>query len=335
MVISVGIEQIYVASLRASAAIALRKFRTPGAAEALVASLAIRDDGYVELFKAFAIMSLGQLGEPSALPPLTGYLARVHPSGKPKSLAELDSPLRGFAALALGLYARPREGPQGPFDQPDYDKVCQALAERLADLQEELEVRSACAMGLGLAARTENLRYLLKASESVRPADDLLAGYILLARAMLSDRNIIALTKKFLDPSRPERKETSGILARRAAVMGLAVLDTEEVIPTLLDAWHLTYYVNREVAVALGILRAYNVTDPLVKLLETSPNPLEQAFAARCLGELFTEERPYRIRWLINDSNYTMRNERMIPYQSVANEFLYEYLIPCFGDRWK
>ncbi len=334
LVIRVGLEQVYLASLRASAAIALRNFRARGAADALVASLAVRDDGYAELFKGFAMISLGQLGEPSALPPLLASLARAHPSGKPKSLPELSSPLRGLAAIALGLYARPREGPQGPFDQPDYDKVCQALAERLADPQEELEVRSACAMGLGLAARTENLRWLLKGSETVRPADDLLAGYILLARAMLSDRNILPLAKRFLDP-KTERKETSGILARRAAVMALAVLDTEEGIPTLLEAWHLTYYVNREVAVALGLLKAYNVTDPLVRLLETSPNPLEQAFAARCLGELFTEERPYRIRWLLNDSNYTMRNERMVPYQAVANEFLYAYLIPCFGDRWK
>jgi hypothetical protein len=76
------------------------------------------------------------------------------------------------------------------------------------------------------------------------------------------------------------------------------------------------------------------VTDPLVRLLDTSPNTLEQAFAAQCLGELFLEERPYRLRWLVNGNNYAMKNERMRPYHATANEFLYEYLIPCFGDEW-
>lgn len=334
LVIRVGMEQVYISCLRVSAAVALGRFRTPGSQQALVGAMALRDDGYAELFKGFAMMSLGQVGDPTALPPLLAYLGRTHPSGKVKSLVELDSPLRGYAALALGLYARPRQTTQGPADMPDYDKVCQVLAERLSDPEDELEVRSACAMGLGLTARTENLRYLQKASATVRSADDLLAGYILLARAMLGDHNIVAPARKFLDAG-SEKKETSGILARRAAVLGLALLDSEETIPALLDAWHLTYYVNREVAVALGLLRAYNVTEPLVRLLETSPNPLEQAFAARCLGELFMEERPHRLRWLLNDSNYTMKNERMMPYQSVANEFLYEYLIPCFGDQWQ
>lgn len=333
LAIRVGMEKVYLSSLRASAAIALGRLRTPAASAALVASLAFRDDGYVEVFKGFAMMTLGQAGDPAALPPLLAYLGRAHPSGKVKTVVELDSPLRGFAALALGFYARPRETPQGPADAPDYDRVCLALAERLADPQEEAEVRTACAMGLGLTARTENLRYLQKAAETVRAADDLLAGYILLARALLGDQGITPLAKRYLDVS-TEKKETSGILARRAAVLGLALLESQEAIPALLDAWHLTYHVNREVAVALGLLRAYNVTEPLVRLLQTSPNPLEQAFAARCLGELFMEERPYRLRWLLNETNYTMKNERLLPYLAVANEFLYEYLIPCFGDRW-
>jgi HEAT repeat protein len=333
IVIRVGVEQIYMACLRVSAAIALGKLRAPGASEALLASLAIRDDGYVELYKGFSMMSLGQIGEPTALPVLLDYLSRFQANGKVRTNVDRESPLRGYAALALGLYARPRDAAQGPVDQPDYDKVCQALADRLADPEEEMEVRSACAMALGLTARTENLRHLQKAAEAVRPGDDPLAGYLLLARAMLADRNILAPARQYLD-AKVEKKETSGLLGRRAAVLGLALLDSEEAIPTLLESWHLTYHVNREVAVALGLLRAYNVTDPLARLLELSPNPLEQAFAARCLGELFQEERPHRLRWLINDSNYTMKNERMLPYNAMANEFLYEYLIPCFGDRW-
>jgi HEAT repeat protein len=333
MVIRVGAEKVYLSILRASAAIALGHFRDPAATKALADSLAFRDDGYVQTFKGFAMMSLAEIGDPAALPPLMAYLGRAHPGGKVKSVPELGSPLRGFAALALGLYSRPRAAPLQAGDPADYDKVCLALAERLADTDEELEVRTACAMGLGLTGRTENLRYLQKASDTVRTTDDLLGGYVLLARAMLGDRNILPLAKRYLDVAR-EKKDTGGILARRAAVLGLAMLDSQDAIPTLLEAWHLTYYVNREVAVALGLLAAYNVTDPLARLLESSPNALEQAFAARCLGELFLEERPYRLRWLLNGNNYTLKNVRMLPFQSTANEFLYEYLIPCFGDEW-
>ena len=92
---------------------------------------------------------------------------------------------------------------------------------------------------------------------------------------------------------------------------------------------------NREVAVAFALSEAYNVTEPLVKLLTGSRNPLEQAFAARCLGELFAAERPARLAWFINESNYTVKNERMLPYQTMANEFLFRYLIPMFGGQWQ
>jgi HEAT repeat protein len=331
--IKIGREKVYLSSLRASAAIALGRIPHPAAQQVLLAAMAEKDDGYSALYKGFVIMSLGQMGDQAILPALMAHLGRTHPSGKVKTMVEIESTLRGYAALALGLYARPRQTPQGPQDQPNYDKVCAALAERLADREEELEVRAACAMGLGLSARTENLRYLQKPTETLRESEDLLAGYILLARAMLGDRGILPLAKRYLSVA-DEKKDSSGILGRRAAVLGLALLDSQEAIPTLLDAWHLSYHVNREVAIAFGLLRAYNVTEPLVKLLETSTNPLEQAFAARCLGELFAEERPHRLRWLLNDCNYTMKNERLMPYQSVANEFLYEYLIPCFGDQW-
>ena len=333
LVIRVGAEKVYLAILRTSAAIALGHYRDPAAARALVDSLAVRDDGYTQTFKGFSLMSLAETGDPACLPPLMEYLGRTHLGGKAKSVPDLGSPLRGYAALALGLYSRPRAAPLQAGDPQDYDKVCQALGERLADTAEELEVRTACAMGLGLTGRTENLRYLQKATETIRPSDDLLGGYVLLARAMLADRNIIPLAKTYLD-ARSEKTDTTGILSRRAAILGLALLDSQDAIPTLLDAWHLTYHVNREVAVAMGLLAAYNVTEPLAKLMETSPNTLEQAFAARCLGELFLAERPNRLRWLLNGSNYTLKNERMIPYQATANEFLYEYLIPCFGDGW-
>ncbi|HUU11974.1 MAG TPA: HEAT repeat domain-containing protein [Phycisphaerae bacterium] len=334
MSIKVGIEKVYLARLRASAAMALGKIRHPRSQEALLAALALRDDNYSDLFKGFAIMSLGRMGNPDILPPLLGYLATRYPEGKPKTLVEIDSPLRGYAALALGLYCRPTQTDQGQADPPMYAKVCAKLADRVADRDETLEVRAAAAMGLGLTGRTECLRLIHPAKKSATANDDLLVGYILLASAMVGDQNILKPARWFLTEVK-DKETTDGILGRRAAVLALGMLNTPQTIPILTEAWHLNYHVNREVAVAFALSEAYNVTDPLVALLTTSKNPLEQAFAAQCLGELFNRERPQRLAWFINDCNYSVKNKRMMPYQALANEFLYAYLIPCFGDQWQ
>ncbi|KPJ75236.1 MAG: hypothetical protein AMS14_03950 [Planctomycetes bacterium DG_20] len=332
--IKVGIEKIYLTRLRASAAIALGKINHPKSQETLLEALALRDDNYSDLFKGFAIMSLGQIGDQKILPPLLDYLAPRYTDGKRKTVIEVESPLRGYAALALGLYCRPKQTEQGQVDPPLYGKMCEKLAERVADRDDMLEVRAAAAMGLGLTGRTECLRWLHQAKKNATTKDDLLIGYILLASAMIGDQNILRPARWFLTQA-GDKEATDRILGRRAAVLALGMLNTPQTIPILQDAWHLNYHVNREVAYAFALAEAYNVTDPLVKLLTSSQNPLEQAFAAGCLGELFNQERPQRLARFVNDSNYTMKNEKMMPYQTLANEFLYMYLIPCFGDQWQ
>jgi len=334
MSIKVGIEKVYLARLRASAAIALGKIPHPKAQEVLLKVLAVRDDNYSDLFKGFAIMSLGQMGDKGILPPLLQYLAPRYKDGKRKTVSEVDSPLRGYAALALGIYCRPKVTPQGQVDPLHYVKVCEALAERVADREEMLEVRAAAAMGLALTGRTECLRLLHHAKKTATTQDDLLVGYVLLASAMIGDQNILKPARWFLTQA-GDKETTDGILGRRAAVLALGMLNTPQVIPILQEAWHLNYHVNREVACAFALAEAYNVTDPLVDLLRTSQNPLEQAFAAGCLGELFNPQRPQRLARFLNGSNYSVRNKKMMPYQTLANEFLYAYLIPCFGDQWQ
>ncbi len=204
----------------------------------------------------------------------------------------------------------------------------------MADSEEFIEVRTAAALALGLSGRTENLKFLQQASRTIGRSEEILIGYTLLARGMLGDKNIIPVAKKFLKAAN-DRRTVSGILSRRAAVLGLGVLGDQEAIPILNKAWHLNHYVNREVALAYSLCEAYNATEPLLKLLNESENPRERAFAARCLGELFTAARPQRLSRLIANSNYTMKNKRMIRYQALGNEFLFVYLIPAFGEEWR
>lgn len=330
----VGVERIYLSRLRASAAIALGQIDHAASRRSLLKCLSQGDDEYSELHKGLAMISLGQLGDERAVTGLLATLSPVGRGGTRKTENALNTPLRGYAAIALGLYSRAGKTPQGPVNRRGFEKVCRLLAERVADRRETLEVRSAAAMALGLTARTANLKYLQKASQTVAARDDPLVGYMLLARAMLGDRTIVTPAGRFLNVAN-DRTDPSGILSRRAGVLALGVLGSREAVPMLTAAWRLNYYANREVAVALSLLQSYGVTEPLVKLLGESDNVLERAFAARCLGETFTATRPPRLSRLIAGGNYTVKNKRMVRFQAMANEFLFAYLIPAFGDNWR
>ncbi len=329
-----GYEEICIARLQASAAIALGGMDVPAAGQALLKSLQARDDGYNELYKGFAIMSLGQLGDEAAAKYMRDLLNPMLGPGAHKSRENIKSPLRGYAAVALGLYCQPVKTPQGPIDRPGWEELTRLLAERMADVKEEDEVRTAAALALGLAGRTENLRYLIPASTTIEGNNELLAGYAILARGMLGDRNVVAPAQKLLDKGN-DRDDTSGLLARRAAVLGLALCGSDEALPVLVQAWHLSYFTNRETLLALSLRETYSILDDAVKLLNESPDAWERAFAARCLGEMLMPARPSRLDRILQGGNYTIRNDRLMPYQTLANEFMYLHLLPAFGKAWR
>jgi HEAT repeat protein len=329
-----GIEDIYMARMQGSAAIALGSIDTPVSRKALLKCMEAHDDGYSQLYKEFAVLSLAQLGEPALLPILADLLAPANATGGRKSSEKLRSPLRGFAAIAIGLYSRPVKTAQGTVDREGYDKACLILANRMTDTAEEMEVRAASTVALGLTGRSENLRYLQAAAKTIGDKDDLLVGYLLMARGMLEDKTILEPAKKYLAAAN-DKSDTSGILGRRGAIIGLALMDSQEAIPVLQNAWNLSYHSNREVCTALALCGAYNTTDGLVKLMKDANNPWERAFAARCLGELFNAQRPQKLARLINGTNFMLKNNRLMRYQALANEFLYLHLLPAFGNEWR
>lgn len=329
-----GVEPICMADLRASAAIALGRIDGPASRQALRKVLAEKDDEYSDIYKSMAIMSLGQLGDSDALPALAELVHPTAPHGVAISKKRLVSPLRGFAALALGLYARPVKTPQGPEDRKDFDKVYLLLAERVADRDEPEDVRAACSLALGLTGRTENLKYLQPASKTVDARNGLLAGYMILARGMLGDKTILEPAKTFLAAGN-NKTDRNGILARRAAVLGLGLTGSQEVLPVLEKCWGMNYHVDRETALAMSFCQGFNATDRLVAAMKNSAKPDDKAMAARSLGELFMKERPSRLARLTNGSNYAMRIPRLIFYRTLANEFLYSYLLAPAADEWE
>jgi len=330
----IGDALIYRGRLRGSAAIALGSVDHPDARKALLTALAEPGNAYSDLYKGFAIMSLGRIGTERCMKALVNILAGDGSAAALTPRQRLHSPLRGYAALALGLYARTIATPQGPKSRPDATRAMEALADRLGDRNETPEVRCACAVALGLTRRTAVLKLFQGARKALGDASKLVQCYALLGRAMAGDKTIIKPVKKILDES-SGGVDPAEILGRRAAVLALGVAGNTAALPILRKAWHQSYYVNRETMLATALLKAYNATDALVKLLRDSTDPLAQEFAARSLGELLARQRPQRLSWLTADSNYMMRNVRMLPFQALANDFLFGYLIPSFGAQWR
>jgi HEAT repeat protein len=327
-----GYEEIQWNGLRASAAIALGQYDDPRATKTLLRALTHDDTRYSDVYKSFAIMSLSRSADRAVTESLGQILSAKTPRNRNKGEDDHESPLRGFAGVALGLYARPRETAQGPVDPPKALEVCRMLAERVADTKETEEVRAACALALGLSARDESVKLLQAASKTIGDDQPILIGYTLLGRAMLADQTILQPAKAFLAPAH-DGYDTASILGRRAAVLSLGVLGSEEGIPILIDAWSLNYYANREVALAFALLEALSAADPLIKLIEQYPD--DQSYPAMCLGELFSKRRPHRVARFLNGQNYTIRNDKMIPFEAISNEFLMNYLVASFGETWK
>ena len=239
----------------------------------------------------------------------------------------------GFTAARLD--ARPVMTRQGQADRPGTDKVMERLAERLTDPTETEEVRCACAVALGLAGRSSGIKPLTMAGAKLTRRDELVGGYTLLGRGMLGDHNILTDCRALLELEK-DKSDMTGILARRAAVLGLGLCGDDEAIPLLTEAWHLNYYVNREVIFALALAGARSVADRVIRETRApTTTPVERAYFAAVLGELFVAKRPERLDAFIAGTNYTIKDDARLPYQRLANEFLFNYLIPAFGAEWR
>lgn len=328
-----GIEQVYLSRLRSSAAIALGNLgRQPGVVEALRQMIGQRDDDYNTPPKCFALVSLGQIGAHEGLADLLEVLSESD-GRRPKPQKALESPKRGFAAIGLGLYARPYTSTQGETNRPEYEKAIELLRERLSDEREKLEVRAACAMALGLAGRTASLKTLIGGYESFDESNPLLGGYVLLARSLLGDRNLIEPVSATM-ARKHHHDETTDLLARRAAVLALGVSGTGEVIPHLVRFWDEPYHVNREVILALSLCGAEGVSAYVLPGVNGKGNQFERAYMAEVVGRMLSRGDPPPLSRFLIGSNFTVRYGLLEPYRTLGNQFLYVYLIPQFEDTW-
>ncbi|MEZ6193328.1 MAG: HEAT repeat domain-containing protein [Phycisphaerales bacterium] len=328
-----GIEEIYRSRLRSSAAIALGDVGPrPGVVQALQGVLHERDDDYNTAPKCFALISLGRIGAHEGLADLLDVLNdRGGRQLKPQKV--LESPQRGFAAISLGLYARPYQSVQGVSDRPEYEKAIEMLQARLTDKREKVEVRAACAVALGLAGRTVSLKTLIGEYQAFDETNPLLGGYVLLARAMLGDRNLIGPVSQAM-ARKPDRDEMTDLLARRAAVLALGVSGAGEAIPHLIRFWDESYHVNREVILALSLCGTEGVSIHVIPQINRPDDHLERAYFAEVTGRMLERGAPPILSRCLIGSNFTMKDAQLEPYYTLSNQFLYNYLIPMAEVPW-
>jgi len=346
--VNLGVEPVVMANLRASAALALGRIDTPASRKALRQAMTeplakINDKrfdtlDYSVIYKSAAIMALGQLGDVEAMPVLVELVRATPPAPargvvtKPKD----PDPLRGFAALALGLYSRVVTEDEQAKDRKDYDKVCLLLAQRMADRNEPEDFRAACALALGLSGREENLVFFQPADKVFGGSGDLLTGYAMLARGMLGDAEILGPARTFLSPKN-NRTDRDGVLGRRAAVLGVGLTGSREAIGVLKETWELGSHIASETALAMALCQEHDrAGEKLLSVMGDTNVKLEgRALAARCLGELFATERPSRLtERLIAGSNHEMRIPRLTWPRAIADEFLYTFLLVPLDNEW-
>ncbi len=343
-VVPVGLEEIFLGHFRAAAAVALGRIDDPRARAALVQALAqdgrewgalsqdpnalARIHQFSELHKAMAIMSLGRNGDESGLQALLATLAGQIPNiaGYPPERLK-DSPLRAYAALALGIYARPVAKDDQQLDRAGWDRACRALAERLQDATELPDVRTAAALALGLASRPQNLK-TLQAIDVRKEPDMMLAGHLLLARAMLADAGVPALAEALLLRERPDGT-VGDTLGRRAAVLAMGVLGGPDVVLVLKWAHGQPGPVREEVGRALALGKGFNAAEELIETVRNGQDAKGRAVAARWLGQLLMKEDRDPLSQLIRDSVYALRDDASQPVRDMAGEFLGR-LVPTF-----
>jgi HEAT repeat protein len=304
------------------------------------------------IYPSAALVAAAQAGD--LLNPLQVLNANTVPrpgeSHNPPELVE-----RGVAALAVGFFSRSDRAKS----DPSFD-----LAEHLRLAREPRHLRSACALGLGLTGRPENAAALIEVAQQLAAGDDMVAGHIVLALALLGQTEpALDLAKAYLKTSassidvkrilgsnldsttkvrrqldeRIHLTDAEGWMGRRAAILGLAVLGDKRAGPLLIGQWGQDYYSSLEVARAMRSCGVYDVTDALLQLAAQKDKPHVAELAVTCLGELFDAHGPPRLSLLTSCTFYAHRVMNTGPrgtetvdlsYHAIGNRWLFERVMP-------
>ncbi|HEX8521349.1 MAG TPA: HEAT repeat domain-containing protein [Tepidisphaeraceae bacterium] len=205
--------------------------------------------------------------------------------------------------------------------------------------------RAACALALGLSRQKTNGDLLDYVARQIDPQkDQLVFGHVVLGLGLLGDERALERAAELLAPDprklkspdkidikRLEESNLNGkllqarkrsygeaqpvsamddIMARRAALMGLAALGDPRAEPILRQQWGDDPWVTIESARAMGACGAHGAVGELAELLQDNATPPAiAALAARALGDVLEEARPSRLSRLVTGNFYAPRIE--------------------------
>lgn len=244
------------------------------------------------------------------------------------------------------------------------------LMMHLQNSKEPSELRSACAMALGIGGQKQRKQDLLRVLRSLSPSESPIFGYSMLAMSLWGDGDVLPLMATQIGPSRTSIDAQSilashqpgrmspmplrEIVARRAMAQAMAALGDPGAIPLLVGQWGRNPALDLELARAiLWCHRESSDTvastneivlkfgDDLANLLSADASPALAASAAASLGALFDNGSAVRLDSITLGQNFLMRGREAAsdgtmdftkaPQQQVLGISNPHYFLTAFG----
>lgn len=321
----------HLAQLRGSAAIALGLANDVGAEPYLISALGEKDTLYTPLFKGFVCITLGRVGGPEAAVALERTLRTETPGREfPTDRRGTYNPVRACSAIGLALLAGRHGTAAGAVPPAVASAASEALLAALANPDETVEVRSAAAVGLGLARRREAIpvirRVVTEALE--RELNPKLVGYCMVTLGMLGDEAYVLRTAHDLLKRIKQYRRFEDVVTGRALMLGVGLTRSAEATGILRFGLHGMYYVRREAVLGVSLCQDGSLIQDILPLFGGDES--DAIFAAEALGQIYDSERvelhPSACRLLLEDTNYQFRDEEMLGNALHVNEFLFRVL---------
>ena len=270
----------------------------------------------IELALAGKTEAVDSLDDPRPLetlrPPETSMITRP------------DDPLRGYAAIGMGLYMRDLRGLSQeqrivPVVRRPHEvarplrRYTNKLHYLMLNHRESPELRSAAAMGLALGGDPDAAGLIAEAMNEVDETDELFIGYGSLAMVMLGDKRGAIPARKFLQKAISDSEgelvvelPPACVLGRRAMALALGLAGDDKSVMVLRDTWGTHTWVSLEAAWALSWSKNTALVEPMIQQMDRQLGNDKAVLAAYGLGLLLERENPSAYCRLAKGSSYAL-----------------------------
>ncbi len=252
---------------------------------------------------------------------------RVHerpdPDRPTREYERRDDPIRGYAAIAMGMYlSQFNQGEPGEVSIDRYEHEVEQAQRRMLDhLNRTLtnknnlqDLRAAAAMGLALSFHPDATGLIAQALQETDKQDVMVIGYGTLAMALRGDDRAAVLARQYLDAfvdaNDPDDFDqlypTETILGLRAMILAVGLVGDEQAVATLKNTWGADPWLSLEIARVLNWLEDDTLAASLTQAINDEADDPRSVLAAMGLGLMYESQRPSRLTRITEGSNYTI-----------------------------